>query len=303
MKLGEKVRSWLVERRARSVRLANVYGLNRRNLELIYEHNPRRHYPIADDKILAKEYLVKGGVCVPETLAVCRGLFEVEPTLRRLQGESDFVVKPASGSGGAGIVVLGRRCPNGWETVRQQVVTDADLVQHVAQIVFGAYTRQMEDQALIERRIVPHELLHELWPDGVSDLRVIVLRDRPLLAMLRVPTHRSRGKANLHQGGIGVAVDIASGRTTRAVSGRVTLERHPESGVALIGRLIPSWSEVLELAMKAAASVPLGYLGVDIALDRTLGPLVLEINARPGLEIQNVNAIALGAVIPRGGTS
>lgn len=37
----------------------------------------------------------------------------------------------------------------------------------------------------------------------------------------------------------------------------------------------------------------LGYIGVDIVLDRDLGPLVLELNARPGLSIQLANKIGL----------
>ncbi len=296
--LGERATMWLQARQLHAQRLRAIYGMNRRNVELIYRHNPRRHYPLADNKLLTKQYLLRHGVPVPETLAVCSGLFEVEPTIERLTEESEFVVKPATGSGGDGIVVLGARCGEGWKGVGGRLISDTDLVQHLAHIVFGAFTSQLEDQVLVERRVVPHEMLHELWSDGVSDIRVIVLSGRPLLAMLRVPTHKSRGKANLHQGGLGVAIDIASGRTTRAVSGRVAVERHPESGVPLLGRLIPSWQDVVSLALRAAASVPLGYLGVDIVLDRNRGPLVLEINARPGLEIQNVNAIPLGAVIP-----
>jgi D-alanine-D-alanine ligase-like ATP-grasp enzyme len=40
----------------------------------------------------------------------------------------------------------------------------------------------------------------------------------------------------------------------------------------------------------------LGYLGVDIVLDRDKGPLLLELNARPGLSIQIANGAGL---VPR----
>lgn len=33
----------------------------------------------------------------------------------------------------------------------------------------------------------------------------------------------------------------------------------------------------------------LGYVGVDMVLDKNLGPLILELNARPGLAIQIAN--------------
>ncbi len=37
----------------------------------------------------------------------------------------------------------------------------------------------------------------------------------------------------------------------------------------------------------------LGYQGIDIVLDREQGPLILELNARPGLNIQIANRAGL----------
>ena len=37
----------------------------------------------------------------------------------------------------------------------------------------------------------------------------------------------------------------------------------------------------------------LGYQGVDIVLDKDMGPLILELNARPGLNIQIANRAGL----------
>jgi glutathione synthase/RimK-type ligase-like ATP-grasp enzyme len=125
-------------------------------------------------------------------------------------------------------------------------------------------------------------------------LRIIVMQGRPIMAMLRVPTQRSQGKANLHQGGIGVAVDVETGRTWRASSMGCSIVTHPETGRSLIGAQLPAWSRVLEVAQLAASSVPLGYLGVDLVVNDAAEPLVLELNARPGLEIQNVNARSIG---------
>ncbi len=63
---------------------------------------------------------------------------------------------------------------------------------------------------------------------------------------------------------------------------------------------MPSWDGVKDVARRAAAAVPLGYLGCDVVVDEHRGPLILEINARPGLEIQNVHGYGLGRAI-RGG--
>jgi alpha-L-glutamate ligase-like protein len=282
----------------------HLVGMNRRNAEYIYPNNARRDYPLVDDKILCKELLAQHGVPTAETLCICHGLFDVERTLYSLVPESNFVVKPANGSGGRGILVLGERlvsCDTAAQTEAQwlapagKVVTAEQLRSQLGNIVFGAFGRKLADRALIERRLVPHEYFRSLWPDGVCDLRVIVLGETPIMAMLRIPTRGSGGKANLHQGGIGVAVDIETGKTERASLKGQSLRSHPETGVELVGGTVPMWPRVLEVARLAASSVPLDYLGVDLVIDADCEPKVLELNARPGLEIQNVNGRSLEA--------
>jgi alpha-L-glutamate ligase-like protein len=278
--------------------------MNRRNVDYVYAHNERKHYPLVDDKIVCKERLATRGVPVLETLDVCEGLFDVGRCVQAATQHQDFVVKPANGSGGKGILLLGTRNAdsNGvtWEGADGKRHTAEDLRDHLADTVFGAFGRQLADRALVERRLSPHEVFAELWQAGVCDLRIIVLEGRPILAMLRVPTARSRGKANLHQGGIGVGIDISTGRTHRASLRGRSITHHPETGLHLIDRQLPSWGRVLEVAHAAASAVPLQYLGVDIVLDVAGTPLVLEMNARPGLEIQNVNGVSLADAVAAG---
>jgi alpha-L-glutamate ligase-like protein len=278
-----------------------VVGINRRNLTLVYPNNPRHHYPYADDKLLAKECFARAGVPSPETLAVCEGLFAVSDAVERLRGKGGFVVKPANGSGGGGILVVGEwdEEAGAWRKAGGQVLTPLQLQRHLADIIFGVYSNQLEDRAFVERRVVPDPLFAALWPDGLCDVRIITLRKVPVMSMIRVPTAESGGKANLHQGGLGIALDLETGRTTRAVHRGRAVERHPESGAPLVGLRVPRWAEVLDVASRAAGSVPLGYLGIDVVLDVDRGPLVLEINARPGLEIQNINALGLAPAVTR----
>jgi alpha-L-glutamate ligase-like protein len=291
--------------RALLLRRAEVYGINRRNLGLVYPNNPRRNYPWADDKLLAKEAFRAKGVPSPETLAVCDGLYAVPGVVEALRGRSRFVAKPANGSGGGGILVAGE-----WDAERQAwrkagggEVTPLQLARHLADVVFGVHSNQLEDRAFVEERVEPHPLFAALWADGLCDVRVIVLRGRPVMSMIRVPTAESGGRANLHQGGLGIAVDLETGRTFRALHRGRAVERHPESDAPLVGLVVPSWPEVLDVARRAALAVPLGYLGVDVVVDREKGPLVLEINARPGLEIQNVNGHGLGPALARAGAA
>jgi alpha-L-glutamate ligase-like protein len=280
-----------------------VVGINRRNLTLVYPNNARADYPLADDKLLAKERFVAAGVPVPRTLTVCDALFRVPEVVAGLFGKGGFVVKPANGSGGQGILVVGEWEPEKreWQRAGGAPIDAVKLQRHLADIVFGVYSNQLEDRAFVEERIQPHPMFSALWADGLCDVRIIALRGVPLMSMIRVPTAASGGRANLHQGGLGIAVDLGTGRTFRAVHRGVAVEIHPESGAPLIGLQIPRWVEVLEAARRAATSVPLGYLGIDVVVDRDRGPMVLEINARPGLEIQNVNGAGLRDALARAG--
>ncbi len=290
--LRDGVRHLLARRRL-------LIGINRRNVELIYPHNPRAHYPLADDKLLTKEILSAANVPVPRTLAVCTGLADIPRAIGRLDDESSFVVKPASSSGGQGILVVTNRVePGRWRRAGGNEVTAASLQQHLAEIIFGAYSGDRTDRAFVEERVVPHQVFGDLWADGLCDLRIITLAAQPIMAMLRIPTTRSAGRANLHQGGIGLAIDMASGKSFRAWSQGGTLSVHPESGRELLGLTMPDWPAVLDTAHRAGAALPLGYLGTDVVVDAHRGPLVLEVNVRPGLEIQNVNGRGLGAVLP-----
>jgi alpha-L-glutamate ligase-like protein len=277
--------------------LKDVVGINRRNVELVYAYNRRADYPLVDDKIVCKALLEKGGVNCAPTICVCEGLFEVQKTAEILRNHENFVVKPASGSGGDGIIVVGERVEDGWLTAKGNLLTEDDLRQHLANIVFGAFSKQLDDRAFVEVRIIPHPLFVEFYSGGVSDIRLIYLEGRLLMSMVRIPTRMSGGRANLHQGGIGVAVDIVTGMTTRAVCKGEVITHHPETGGLLVGRQIPMWEETVEVARRADACVPLGYIGVDIVMDAERGPLVLEMNARPGLEIQNINGTPLGPIV------
>lgn len=282
-------------------RRRRVVGINRRNLQLVYPNNPRRHYPFADDKLLAKARFAEAGVPTPETLAVCDGLYAVNGVVDGLRGRGGFVVKPATGSGGAGILVVGDwdGAAGAWRRAGGRTLTPAALRRHLADLVFGVHSGLLEDRAFVEARVVPHALFAGLWADGLCDVRVITLRGEPAMAMIRVPTAMSGGRANLHRGGLGIALDLASGRTTRALHRGRPVARHPESGAALLGLEVPGWPALLEVAARAARAVPLGYLGVDVVVDHARGPLILEINARPGLEIQNVHGAGLWPEVER----
>jgi alpha-L-glutamate ligase-like protein len=285
---------------------AEILGLNRRNHAYLFAWNARDRHRLVDDKLATKEALATRGVPTPALHAVCDAQWRVRALVERLAAAPDFALKPARGAGGAGIVVVVDRRGARFVKASGATVARADLEAHACDVIAGAYSPAgRADAVLVEERVVAEPHLAALAYRGVPDVRVLVFRGVPVLAMLRLPTRRSDGRANLHLGGIGVGIDLATGRTTFAVCGGRRVRVHPDLGVPLAGVAVPAWDALLVLAATAADAVGLGFVGVDVVLDARRGPLVLELNARPGLTIQLANrrglrplldAVAAGAV-------
>lgn len=278
----------------RRLRAAGILGLNDRNANFIMPRNPRRLYPLVDNKILCKRRLQAHGIAVPELLGQITSQYEAGHLKDRLAELDEFVIKPASGSGGDGIVVITGRQRSGWISAGGRILRLADLQYHVAGILAGMYSLGgQSDTAMLEALIHPDPVLKPVAPEGVPDIRIIVYRGVPVMAMMRLPTRRSGGKANLHQGAIGAGVDVATGVTLKAVMNSSVVDQHPDTAASVEAFSLPDWPALLLTAARCYNAVPLGYLGVDLVLDRDHGPLVLEMNARPGLAIQIANGSGL----------
>jgi alpha-L-glutamate ligase-like protein len=262
-------------------------GMNRRNLAFLVPYNPQPLFALVDHKPSAKRRIAAAGIPVPATYAE----LALHWDLRRLRDvvapHRDFVVKPARGAGGGGVLVVVGRDGDAFVKASGARLSLAELADHCAEILAGAFSlRQHADEVLIEYRVQADEVLGALSYRGVPDVRVLVFRGVPVQAMIRLPTRASDGRANLHMGGMGVGVDLLSGVTVHGVLGGRAVTTHPDLGRSVIGVGVPRWDEVLAIAAGCYDAIPLGLLGVDVVLDARLGPLVLEMNARPGLTIQ-----------------
>jgi len=256
---------------------------------------------VADNKYKTKKKLEKKGVAVPTLLARFRSWGEVEGyAWEKLEG--NFVLKPVSGYGGEGIVIVRRRgkWAGEWHKMDGNLVNIGDLKRHCQEILMGKYSLHgSSDSVLLEERVKIHPLFLNLTRWGTPDIRVIVFNKVPVMAMLRVPTEKSGGKANLQQGAIGLGIDMATGITTFGIEGKgKEVERIYDHGkkkrIKVNGIKIPQWREILEMAIRSQEAIGgLGFLGVDIVLDKEKGPEVLEVNARPGLSIQICNKAGL----------
>ena len=196
-------------------------------------------------------------------------------------------MKPASGSAGRGITVVARRNGADFETASGRVQSLADIQYHLTTILSGLYSLGGQvDKAIIEQRIIMHPTMERIAVGGTPDVRVILYRHVPVMAMVRLPTIQSEGRANLHQGAAAAAVQLVTGRTFGGVCNNRMIERHPDTGELIGGLEIPGWRELLAAAMKLSDAIDMGYIGVDFVVDAKIGPVVLEANARPGLAIQ-----------------
>ena len=96
-----------------------------------------------------------------------------------------------------------------------------DLKTHVQNILDGSFSLSgIPDIAFFEERLKLLKLFKPYSYKGIPDIRIIVYNKVPVMAMLRLPTRESDGKANLQQGAIGAGIDMATGVTTTAVFGK-----------------------------------------------------------------------------------
>lgn len=281
--------------RYRVLKRLGVLGLNQRNGDYILKCNPRSRYPLVDDKLKTKRLALKAGIAVPDLY----GVIETQHDIRRLpsmvKDRTEFALKPAHGSGGDGIVVIAGRSGSRYRTISGQLLDEDYLAHHLSNAINGQFSLGgVQDVVIIEYMVRFSALFEKVSFQGVPDIRVIVYRGYPVMSMVRLPTRSSNGKANLHQGAVGVGIDVASGTTLSGVVGTEVVSHHPDTTNAIAGLEIPEWDVILDIAARCYELTELGYIGVDIVLDRDRGPLVLELNARPGLAIQIANRQGLG---------
>lgn len=273
---------------------------NERN-KLYLRLNSKEGRLIADSKYKTKVLLNKKKVAVPRLMFRLKSEKELDKfDWKKLDG--NFVVKPASGYGGDGILIIRSKSKRGDSFIKmdRKTISISDLSLHCRDILAGKYSmHSLPDTVLIEERIKIHPKFFAYTRSGTPDIRVILYHAIPVMSMLRVPTEKSLGRANLEQGAMGLGIDLANGLTTFGVLGKDQIIEtiynfRKKNDQKISGIRIPEWRLVMERAIAAARAVPeLEFVGVDLVLDKEVGPVVLELNARPGLSIQICNRAGL----------
>lgn len=272
-------------------KLEELLGINARNIDYVFHHNPRKFFPLVDNKLTTKKLLAEHNLPHPPMILSLESLLQLDHAMQKVKDLVSMVIKPARGMGGTGILVVFPGESKGtWQTASGKTLTLNDVREHMAAILFGVYSvDNSTDQVLVEKRISVWSRWKNLAFKGLPDIRVLVYHNQPVQAMLRLPTKESEGKANLHMGGVGVGINLATGITAGATHKGQQITRHPDTGELLRGWEIPHWQRILKYSKEAAALFGLGYMGIDWVVDEEGQECILELNARPGIEIQNAN--------------
>lgn len=269
-----------------------ILGINARNLLYIKPYNKDKAVLIADDKLKTKAFLSARGIPVPKLY----GMIDTIEHLWKFDFEKlpeSFVIKPNLGYGGEGIIPIVEKKDGAWFSIDREKYGVKKFQNHIQDILDGRFSvTNLNDKAFFEQLIIPDEILGAFSYKGLPDVRIIVHNLIPVMAMLRLPTRESGGKANLHQGAIGVGIDISKGEATNAIHHNKIITEIPGHG-KIRGVKIPEWEKMLAIACQAQLATNLGYLAADIAIDKTHGPILLEINARAGLSVQIANLAPL----------
>ncbi len=265
-----------------------IMGMNKRNHSYIGRYNDRSRYPLVDDKLKTKFIAQQAGATVPDLIGVIDSQGSVKNIHDMVKDWPGFVIKPAQGSGGKGILVIVKHKDGIYVKPSGAEINKQDVERHITNTLAGLFSLGgKNDVAMVENLIQFDDVFDGFSFEGVPDVRVIVFKGYPVMAMMRCSTSASDGKANLHQGAVGVGIDIASGKAIRAVQFNQPIERHPDTDRLLSEPQVPNWDKLLTLAASAWEMTGLGYMGTDMVLDKVKGPMVLELNARPGLSDSN----------------
>ena len=268
--------------------------MNARNFNVISKYNKRCLYPLVDDKVKTKELANNIGISTPKLIGKIECQYEVKDILKIIEGYSEFVIKPAQGSGGKGVLVISGYDGEIFTTASGKKISYSEVYQHISNILSGLYSLGGKyDTAIIEELVHFSDVFKEYSYQGVPDVRLIIYKGYPIMAMTRLPTKASGGRANLHQGAVGVGLDIRTGKALHGVLRNMPVTKQPDTGADLMNIEVPFWKEHLLIGALAYDMTGLGYLGADIVLDARKGPMMLELNARPGLAIQIANGCGL----------
>ncbi len=274
---------------------SDILGMNARN-QLYTSLNSSQAKRFGTSKYATKVLLENKGIPTAKMFGILGTKEDIQDFPWETM-EKNLVIKPSNGNAGKGILILKRQDPDKkhWFDTFGHKISLEEILLHCSDILEGQYsTYGTNPYVIIEERVPIHTKLQKYAYKGTPDIRVIVFNHIPIMAMLRLPTAQSEGRANLYQGAIGVGIDMFSGVTTYGIVGKGdSILVLPDNKRKVHGIKIPNWTQLLTVAVTASDAGELVFCGVDLFVHEEKGPLVVELNANPGLSIQLANRSGL----------
>ncbi|MDM9632224.1 sugar-transfer associated ATP-grasp domain-containing protein [Robiginitalea aurantiaca] len=145
--------------------------------------------------------------------------------------------------------------------------------------------------------IQQHKAINKIHSSSVNTIRLITLQsDIAETKIISAAIRFGVGDGivdNLHSGGFMVGINIETGVLNkfgwleeRTANGEV-ITHHPDSGIRLGGFQIPYFKEACEMVLEATKFLPKTLIGWDVAIQND-GPIIVEGNDSPGLEVSDV---------------
>jgi len=247
-----------------------------------------------EDKWLCGHILARSEIRVPETLAVIDKTERAYPCTHKIstaEGLRDFMrsqdVLPVFGKENRGICGFGAF-----------LAVDADdnamLLKGQGWLPYDACMEQFVGTTpYVLQRLERNHGFFDRHTDSLATVRVCVLMSdhgvRIPFAILKLPSRDNVTDSFWRPGNLACNLDLQSGRIVTARSkdsfGTTDHTAHPETGVPLLGEVMPMWDRVLDLAYRCAPLFqPVRYQSMDIGITPD-GPVLIEINTGGGFDL------------------
>lgn len=125
---------------ARRLRQIGLVGIGQRNADFVLRYNQRKYYPRVDDKLITKALAIEAGLPVPELYAVVREEHEIAELHEKIRDREQFVVKPAHGSGGDGILVVTGRRGEKYRRSNGALMGREEFEHHLSNMLSGLFS-------------------------------------------------------------------------------------------------------------------------------------------------------------------
>ncbi len=249
---------------------------------------------MTDDKFAVERRLAEHNLPVVQTVIRIR-----EGAVEHVAGTDDasghdLIVKPNLLWAGASVSLY--TCAGGasWLAEEGQTMDLSSLATHIAAI-------HPTGEWLVQICARNHDDLRDLAAKAVSSVRLITGRwpngeVEPIQGFLRIPA-RGEIADNYSLGGLAAALDFETGMLGKASAKGILSPRYeklPDSKIRVAGRMVPYWHELIEIAKRAANTIPgIVFIGWDFAITND-GPLLIEANSCWDAVLQTLEPEPLG---------